>query len=354
MGEVDTSEDPAVVPARRQDRQSTYFPDDGVPRMSEEEDAKRQELMKGAGNKRRAGVAAESVDNTAIKNYVKPVYEKDAETRERIKDTLKTNDKMQVLFGHLNGQPLEDVVNAFQTREAKGGEDIIQQGADGDFLFILGRGSVDIYVNRPDLGSGAMPPGKGSKVATFGPGALVGELALMYSAPRAATVTAVSECLLWVLDREPFKMLLAQQSQTVLEKYEGWLKEVDILKTLNHFELAKLSECMESELFDTGEVIMTQGDAGDKFYILEDGECAAYILGDAGEKEVKRYDAQGSYFGEVALLSGEPRKATIRALGEGCSVVSMSKEDFTNLLGPASDILKKHADMYPKYAEYLK
>merc|ERR1711879_1094518 len=111
------------------------------------------------------------------------------------------------------------------------------------------------------------------------------------------------------------------------------------------------SEVLESCLFDAGEDIITQGESGDKFFIIEDGTCSAFIKGESGEKEVKKYEKQGEYFGELALLTDNPRKASIRATGEGCSVLALSKEDFTSILGPIKDILRKDADKYPQYAE---
>lgn len=317
--------------------------------------AEQAKIQAQAGRTRRAGVAAESVDNETIKDYKKPVYAKDEATNARIRDTLKSNDKMQVLFGHLDGEPLNDVINAFYTKEVPVGSDIIRQGDEGDCLYIVNSGDVDIFVARPGPDGKIAAGDKGQKVVTFSSGALFGELALMYNAPRAATVTAASPTVhLWVLAAMDFKMLLAQSSQAQYAKYEGWLSKVELLKALNHFELSKLADVLESECFDKGEEIIKQGDLGSKFYILEDGSTAAYIDGDGGEKEVKKYDKQGDYFGEIALLTSEPRKATVRATGEGCSVVSLSKADFNSLLGPISDILKKDVDKYPQYADFLK
>lgn len=324
---------------------------DDQPSMEEDEDERRFKQQQNRG--KRGGIAAESVDQQAVKDYVKPVYQKEESVQQRIREVLKTNDKMAVLFGHLEGAPLQDVINAFQIGDASQGQDLIVQGAEGDRLYIISEGAVDVHVARPNE-DGSMPE-RGPKVAQLPKGALFGELALMYSAPRAATITVASPSLqFWSLDREPFKMLLAQNSQATLEKYEGWLKDVEIFKTLNHFELAKLSECLHSELFDKDDVIITQGEVGDRFFIVEDGTCSAFIAGDGGEKEVKQYTKQGDYFGELAMLNKQPRAATVRATGEGCSVASMTNQEFINLLGPIDDILRKHAGMYPQYAEFLK
>jgi len=300
---------------------------------------------------RRCSVSAQRVSDDMVQDYKKPVHPKDQASIDNIQRTIAENDKMQVILGHLGREPLMDVVNAFYTKDFNEGTDIIRQGDAGDCLYIIADGTVDIFVNRPGA-DGLLAPGKGSKVVTFGPGALFGELALMYNAPRAATVTAACRVTTWVLNALDFKMLLVQSSQAQYAKYEGWLSEVDLLKTLNHFELAKLADVMQSDCFDSNEDIITQGDQGDKFYIVEDGTAAAFIMGDGGEKLVKQYE-KGGYFGEIALLTAEPRRATVRATGEGCSVVYVSKEDFDAVLGPITENLKLHVDQYPQYAQFL-
>jgi len=328
-------------------------PTDRGDQPSEETEAEKAKRSAAQGGKRRAGIAAESVDSDKVKNYVKPVYPKDLETKNSIRKTLTENEKMKVLFGHLEGKGLDDVIDAFMTRETRNGQDIIKQGDEGDNMYIISDGQVDVYVARPDSKGNFTPGDKGTKVVTLGQGALFGELALMYSAPRAATVVVASPTAkLWALEREAFKMLLAQSAQTQYSLYEGWLQEVDILKSLNHFELSRLAEIMEPECFEDGEVIIKQGDPGEMFYILEEGTCAAYISGQDGEKEVKRYDNQGQFFGEIALLTDAPRKATVKATSD-VAVLHISKEDFTAVLGPLKDKLMGELDKYPQYADIL-
>lgn len=338
---------PVVVDVRTADPESEPSTDG-----EEEEEAKGndvRQLPAGGGRARRAGVAGASVDKTAAADYQKPVYQKTQASSAFITDVLRTNDKMKVLFGAVKDAALNDVVNAFFEKKVTKGQEIIRQGDVGDCLYIVASGTVDVFVAR------AGEQGRGNKVVALGTRALFGELALMYSSPRAATVVAASdEVVLWALEQEPFKMLLVQSSQNTYAMYEGWLSEVDIFKTLDPFELAKVSELMESNLFTDGEAIITQGEVGDRFFILEEGECAAFISGPSGEKQVKTYSKTGDYFGELALLNEEPRQATVRATGEGCMLASLSKEDFSNVLGPVKDILQKHADKYEKYAQLLK
>lgn len=274
------------------------------------QDQAKVDKMKGA--QRRGGVAAESMAPVDFRDYKKPVYAKDEAAKERIREVLRSDQKMQVLLGHLDKAGLNDIVNAFKERQARQGEALIRQGDEGDCLYIIDDGKVDIFVARPGSDGAIVKGHKGDKVVTFGPGAMFGELALLYASPRAATaIVATASCSLWQLDRDPFKMLLAQKSQMRQELYEGWLASVDILKPLNRYELSKLSDLLVSELYDVGEVIVKQGDPGDKFYILEEGTCNAFLEGGDGEKLVMEYKEQGQYFGEIALLKNEPRLSLI-------------------------------------------
>jgi cAMP-dependent protein kinase regulator len=326
----------------------------GATHIDEEDEKEMRRIRSMQSQMRRRGVSAESVGDKAISEYRKPVYGKTEEEQERIRTALQENRQIQVLCGHLDADSLQDVVNAFYPRQFPLGTDIIRQGDEGNCLYIVKEGKIDVFVARP-CADGRVPEGdKGPKVVTFESGAIFGELALMYSSPRAATVTAAMDVTAWVMDALDFRMLMITTRQQSCAKYEGWLASVDLLKPLNHFELSTLADALSQEVIDPGEVIIRQGEAGDSFYILEDGSAAAFINGEQGELEVKTYSKVGDYFGELALLTDAPRAATVRATGEkGCAVVKMSMEDFKNLMGPIAKILRKHIDDYPQYAEFL-
>merc|ERR1712060_407922 len=143
----------------------------------------------------------------------------------------------------------------------------------------------------------------------------------MYNAQRAATVKSTSNGKLWALDRESFQMMLTTAENTKSKQHESFLASVEILQDLTKYELARLSDMLQSEIFDTDEAIITQGEEGNYFYILEDGEAKAFIGGERGEIEVKHYQNPGDYFGEIALLTSATRKATVRGSEGGCSVL---------------------------------
>jgi len=61
-------------------------------------------------------------------------------------------------------------------------------------------------------------------------------LALLYNAPRAATITSDNESLLYVLDRATFNHIVKDAAIRKKEKYEAFLKKVSLLETLDDYE----------------------------------------------------------------------------------------------------------------------
>ena len=78
--------------------------------------------------------------------------------------------------------------------------------------------------------------------------------------------------------------------------------------------------------------------------------CAAYITLDGKEKMVFEY-SPNDYFGELALLRGEPRAASIKTTSENVIVAYIDRYSFKRLFGNLNEILEKNAE---KYAKFLK
>jgi cAMP-dependent protein kinase regulator len=88
----------------------------------------------------------------------------------------------------------------------------------GDYFYVVHEGEFDIYLNQPN---GAKP----KQVATFGEGTSFGELALMYHAPRAATVMANRPSKLWAVDRITYRRILTAASRAKHVEYESFFSE---------------------------------------------------------------------------------------------------------------------------------
>jgi cAMP-dependent protein kinase regulator len=121
--------------------------------------------------------------------------------------------------------------------------------------------------------------------------------------------------------------------------YEGFLGEVEILKTLTNYERSKIADALEMVKYPAGSTIIREGEPGTAFFILESGEAEVYKKGANEDKPVAKYK-KGDYFGELALLNDAPRAATVIAVTE-VKVASLGKEGFQRLLGPVESIMRR-------------
>jgi cAMP-dependent protein kinase regulator len=284
---------------------------------------------------RRTSVSAESMTPDAdSSNWRPPVHTKTAEQVARLRTAVSGN----FLFSHLDDDSFSAVLGALVEKPIPAANiKVITQGDPGDYFYVIEKGDFDIYIHS----SGSLQPGSdgmGQKVASIGPGGSFGELALMYNAPRAATVVSVDkESTLWQLDRVTFRKILMDSAYSKRTMYEKFLEEVPLLSSLKTYERAKIADALESHKFPAGTQIIREGDAGDAFYLLEAGEAEAYKRGT--DKPVKEYQ-RGDFFGELALLDDKPRQATIVAKTE-VKVAKLGRDGFKRLLGPVEGIMRR-------------
>ena len=242
----------------------------------------------------------------------------------------------------LETDDLDIILDAFEPQEVGAGATVIMQGdKDAKYFYVIGEGECDIYVD-------------GVNVATLCKGNSFGELALLYDAPRAATVkvTTKTSAKLWRLDRDTFKRILVNTHERELAKRVAFLKKVPILSQLGVLQTKKLAEAMNSSNFSAGSTIITEGEEGGTFYLVEEGQVK-YMVGrsvgrSAGEgQEVGVRGEAGSYFGEIALISNEKRQATVIATKD-TKCLSIDRKRFKHLLGPLTSYLKENMALYKK------
>lgn len=221
---------------------------------------------------------------------------------------------------------------------------MIRQGEQGDVLYLIEKGTLNCYkkFNKDD-------DDKFLKV--YNPGESFGELSLLYNAPRAASILANEECILWALDRECFNNIVKEAAMKKREKYEMFLKSVDILKQVEDYELSQICDALQVKKIAKGTELIKQNENGDNFYIIEEGEAYAMKTFNPGDepKLVKEYQ-KGNYFGELALIKNEPRAASVFTKTD-CRLLSLDRMSFKRLLGPLENILKRNSDSYVKYVK---
>jgi cAMP-dependent protein kinase regulator len=90
-----------------------------------------------------------------------------------------------------------------------------------------------------------------------------------------------------------------------------------MFKSLDQAQLEVMVGAMTSVHVQSGDQVIRQGDAGDLFYVVDSGEFEVYVAS-AGASDTKVMDVMnGGSFGELALMYGSPRAATVRAVSDG-------------------------------------
>jgi len=120
--------------------------------------------------------------------------------------------------------------------------------------------------------------------------------------------------------------VLVRESSVVCE----FLKECPIFSRLTPRTLTEVADQMKPEKHPAGAVIVRQGDPGDKFYIIKSGSVDV-MVDDGTARHTVATLVKGDFFGETALLTGEPRNATVVAKEE-LELYSLGKEEFQAVL----------------------
>ncbi|OQR90836.1 cAMP-dependent protein kinase catalytic subunit [Achlya hypogyna] len=240
------------------------------------------------------------------------------------------------LLQELTDNQMSQLSDVVQLLHFKKGERIITKGEKGNVLYIIKTGTVVCS----DAGDGTNT----MESIRISDGEYFGERALMTHEPRAANVTAETDVVALALDRQAFDEILGSLREVIDRNMSmRVIQSVPILKSLTSSKRAMLFAALTNTTFNDGDAVITAGEAGSTFYIIKNGH--AIVSKDNGNNslvEIAKLSV-GDYFGEMALLNDEPRKANVTASGIlECFVLERTK--FVELLGPLQDILNKEAD----------
>jgi len=279
---------------------------------------------------------------------IKEPSPKTDQEKKLIEDALKKNENLQTMVT-LDHDRIMAMIDVAWKEVIPAGKDIITEGdLIADYFYVVQDGKFEIYVNEgEDLAAGqsaekAANKGESKFVSSVTQGGSFGELALLYLVPRAATVKANVDSLVWVFDRQNFKNILMKASTAKVEEYVTHLNRVEILTSLFSEEKKQLAAALVEMHFARGEVILQQGEPGNTFYILYEGEVS--ILKEQVEQTkltASKSRNEAMFFGERALLKNEPRAATVKVASETAKALALDRDSFDMLLGPLQEIIDR-------------
>ncbi|MBI4498008.1 MAG: cyclic nucleotide-binding domain-containing protein [Chloroflexi bacterium] len=118
------------------------------------------------------------------------------------------------------------------------------------------------------------------------------------------------------------------------------LRRIRLFTSFTEEELHQINQLLKPRRFRKGSTIFQQGDPGDALYIVESGRVKATITDEQGHERIVALYGEGEYFGEMALLTDQPRSATLTVTGDATLLV-LPKEAFERFLATNTQVMKQ-------------
>ncbi|MBY8976275.1 cyclic nucleotide-binding domain-containing protein [Rhodobacteraceae bacterium NNCM2] len=238
------------------------------------------------------------------------------------------------IFGDLTILQLREFLLEADVHAPKAGKAIIKKGDAGATLFLILRGSVDIPISKETR-------------FTLTEGAFFGEMGLVMGRRRSSDAIAGENCVVIEIPRMAALKLLASSAAArktlndtlVLRKFQTFLAP-----TITAEDVAEILGTYEIIRFSRGEELISEGDReADACYLIQSGSCAvSRMVGD--QETVINYVPAGALLGESALLTGEPRNATVRA-AVGVEAIKIDGALFRDLMNKKPMLKAKVEEM---------
>ncbi|XP_040293551.1 cGMP-dependent protein kinase 2-like [Bufo bufo] len=276
--------------------------------------------------KAKEGVSAEPTSrhyyNPSCQNPDVTCIRKDSSAKKLITGAIMSND----FLSQLEASHVRRMVDCMYERVYSQSQLVIQEGAAGNHLYVLAEGLLDVIQNSRLLGQ-------------MHPGTAFGELAILYNCKRTATVKAVTDSKIWVLDRQVFQNIMMSSAQAQHQEYFSFLRSVSLLKDLPEEKLSKIVDCLEIDFYDKGDYIIREGEEGNTFFIIAKGKvCVTQAVEGSQEPQEIKTLGVGDYFGEKALISEDVRSANIIAEEDDTQCLVIDRDTFNQMVGTYQEL----------------
>ena len=240
------------------------------------------------------------------------------------------------LFADLPEDVLWAVAQRMLLRHVPAGEEIFAQGSPGDALYLIDNGQVEIL---SDSQTGR------TVLARLGMDEFFGEMALLTGKPRSSSARTATHANLWVLYRADFEDLvnrypalsvalskvLSERLAAMDQRFtENHLRGLNLLAGLSTSQLEDISRRLKPVRYRQGEQIVREGEPGEEMFFIESGRVQV-VRGTGPQAMLLAEMGAGDLFGEMSLLTGNPRSATVAALSD-IDLWVMTQSDFDTMV----------------------
>ncbi|MFC1856186.1 cyclic nucleotide-binding domain-containing protein [Thermodesulfobacteriota bacterium] len=249
------------------------------------------------------------------------------------------------LFSNLSHAAFCKVVDKLIDKEFKKGDVLCREGENGDSIFIISEGEV--LITRKDSS------GKVVTLAQLSDGDFFGEFAFFSKSSRLATVVANQDTNVFEMTNSDIDGVI-EEFPSVKEVLFDFYKErvianlmaiSPVFSPLSKEEKEEVIERFKLKNYKIGEAVIKEGDAGDSIFLIKSGRVMISTTKDGKTINLAKLNA-GDFFGEIALVTGKPRTATVTAETQA-EILELKKVDF-------DDMLVKHSEINGILQDYLK
>ncbi|HSO12170.1 MAG TPA: DUF1003 domain-containing protein [Anaerolineales bacterium] len=109
------------------------------------------------------------------------------------------------------------------------------------------------------------------------------------------------------------------------------LREVPLFSEMDEQEVAGIRAIMDEMKFKPGQVIIREGETGNLFYVVTEGQAEIIVRDADGADIILHVAGPGDFFGELSMLTNEPRSARVRAVDQVTTLI-LERDEFFNFL----------------------
>ena len=293
-------------------------------------------------------------DYFEIKNDNQKVEIKYNKKPQEIFEFLKLNLIKSPLFSELPFDILTKCINAMNEVNFKAMNDIVKQGEYNDNFYIILEGELECKMGftivKKEGNRTKIEKYDPKLVKVYYPGDYFCELNLLYHMPVRGSVKAITDSILYSLDRKAYKYILNSSYKKKENNQIELFKKIPIFETLIDEEYEKLVKIAKEEIYYKGEIIIKENDYINKLMIIKEGKCTGYKMIDKGKMPIKTKEyKEEDFFGKTALLREELSEESIIASSNIVKFISFDRYIIKNILGSLEHILMRDVDIYEKY-----
>jgi cGMP-dependent protein kinase len=227
---------------------------------------------------------------------------------------LTDNMKNHFFFSNLSPEELENLAKKFFYCSVPADTYVFKQNDAASCFFFIHEGEVIVEIDNSD-----------KRHLTTGQG--FGELALLYNAPRSASIKAARESRFWAIDRKTFKKVVEDVTAKQFKENREFLNKVAYFDSMTDSQKDSIASVLLSQQFKKGQVIISEGDQASSYYIIKEGSVECVEKG----RFIRALNA-GESFGEQALYASGHRTLSVLAQTD-CRCLALSREALQEILG---------------------